>query len=102
MRKRRLEEGEGMTRIPSPRKEVSVTNPVMRSKTSEVEITSMINDLSEEILTEETIKQRLVEAVEENVNAGIGDDEEERGGKTKPKKTNAIGSRCTSLHFMKT
>jgi hypothetical protein len=46
----------------------------------------MINDLSEEILTEETIKQRLVEAVEANANAGIGDDEDERGGKTKPKK----------------
>jgi DNA topoisomerase-6 subunit B len=86
MRKRRLEEGEGMTRIASPRKRVSEISPVMRSKTSEVEIASMINDLSEGILTEDTIKQRLVEAVEANANAGIGNDEDELGGKTKPEK----------------
>ena len=86
MRKRRLEKGEGMTRIASPRKRVSGISPVMRSKTSEVEIASMINDLSEGILTEDTIKQRLVEAVEANASAGIGDDEDELGGKTKPEK----------------
>ncbi len=85
MRKRRLEEGDGMDRIASPRKGVSGMSPVKRSKTSEVEITSMMNDISNGIFTEDTIKQRLMEAVEANANAGIGDDEDELGGKTKPK-----------------
>lgn len=86
MRKRRLEEEEGTDRVASPRKRVAGMSPAKRSKSRETEITSMMSDLTEGILTEDTIKRRLMEAVEANANAGIGDDEVEVGGKSKPKK----------------
>ena len=57
-------------------------------KSTERDIASIMNDLTEGILSEDTIKQRLMEAVEANANAGIGDDEVETsgGGKSKVKK----------------
>ena len=86
MRKRRLEEEEGTDRVASPRKRDAGMSPAKRSKSRETEITSIMSDLTEGILTEDTIKRRLTEAVEANANAGIGDDEDEIGGKSKPKK----------------
>ena len=88
MRKRKLEEeDEGTDRVASPRKRILGMTPLLK-KSSERDIASIMNDLKEGILTEDTIKQRLMAAVEANANAGIGDDEVETtgGGKSKVKK----------------
>jgi len=86
MRKRKLEEAEGPGRIASPRRRNSGMSPVKRLKSSEREMTSIMNDLSEGNLTVNTFKQHLMEAVEVKANAGIGDNEDEAGGKSKSKK----------------
>ena len=83
MRKRKLEEEEGVGRIASPRKRVARASPTKRLKKIE---TSIMNNLSKGKLTEDTIKQHLLEAVEVTANAGIGDNEEADGGKSKSKK----------------
>ena len=45
-----------------------------------------MNSLANGKLTEQSIKQHLTEAVDANVNAAIGVDEDETGGKSKSKK----------------
>ena len=87
MRKRRLEEGEGVERLASPRRRISgSSSPVKLFKTSHGSMTAIMNDLSLGKITEDTIKQHLTEAVEVNAIAGIGDNEDENGGKSKSNK----------------
>ena len=86
MRKRRLEEGEGLERLASPRRRASGTSPVKLFKTSHDSMTAIMNDISMGKLTEDTIKQHLTEAVEVNALAGIGEKDDENGGKSKTNK----------------
>mmetsp|Transcript_26030 Transcript_26030/g.55382 ORF Transcript_26030/g.55382 Transcript_26030/m.55382 type:complete len:708 (+) Transcript_26030:220-2343(+) len=85
MRKRKLEEEDGLERVASPRKRVVGMSPAKRLKSSEREKTAIMNNISKGNLTEDMIKQHLIEAVEETANAGIGDNEDEDGGKSKSK-----------------
>lgn len=85
MAKRKMEEEEGMERIASPRKWISGMSPAKRRKTTESEKSSIINSLSKGELTEDTIKKHLIEAVEVNATAGLGDNEDESGGNPKSK-----------------
>lgn len=87
MRKRRLEEGEGVERLASPRRRIAgSSSPVKLFKTSHGSMTAIMTDLSLGKITEDTIKQHLTEAVEVNAIAGIGDNEDENGGKSKSNK----------------
>ena len=86
MRKRKLEEDEGIERVASPRKRVAGLSPQKRLKSSEREVSTIMNSLANGKLTEQSIKQHLTEAVDANVNAAIGVDEDETGGKSKSKK----------------
>ncbi len=85
MRKRKLEEEDGVERLASPRKRVPGMSPVKWLKSSESEVTSILDGLSSGNLTENTIKEHLTEAVEANANAVLGDNEDEAGGKSKSK-----------------
>ena len=87
MHKRKLEEAEGEERIASPRRRVAggMMSPAKRMKLSQGEMKSILKDLSEGNLTENTFKEHLMEAVEANATAGLGDDEDELGGKRKSK-----------------
>ena len=84
MRKRKLEEEDGIERVASPRKRLPGLSSVNRSKTREREVNSIINDLTEGNLTEDTIKHRLLQAVETATDVtGMGDNEHGAGdGKT--------------------
>ncbi|KAL9187886.1 hypothetical protein ACHAXT_006264 [Thalassiosira profunda] len=86
MRKRKLEEEEGMERIASPRKRIAGMSPKKRLRTSKGEIASVMDRLANGELSEDAISRRLKEAVEANANAGIGDDEGDAGGNSKSKK----------------
>lgn len=86
MRKRRLEEGDGFERIASPRRRVAGSSPMKHFKTSHSSMDAIMNDLSTGKLSEDAIKQHLTEAVEINAIAGIGDKEDENGGKSKSNK----------------
>ena len=81
MRKRKLDEEEGIDRIASPRKRQPGMSPAKRSKTRENEVQSIITDLTEGSLTEDTIKQNLTEAVE--LTANMGNDGGDMGGNSK-------------------
>jgi len=85
MRKRKLEEEEGVGRRASPRKRAAKQIPAKRLKMSEREKTTIMNNISKGKLTVDTIKERLIEAVEVTANAAIGDNEDEDGGKSKSK-----------------
>ncbi|KAL7551483.1 hypothetical protein ACHAWF_014693 [Thalassiosira exigua] len=85
MRKRKLEEEEGFERPASPRKRVAGMSPAKRYKSSEKDISSIMDGLSKGKLTENAIKQHLTEAVEATTNAGLGEDDAEAGGKSKSK-----------------
>mmetsp|Transcript_38754 Transcript_38754/g.69858 ORF Transcript_38754/g.69858 Transcript_38754/m.69858 type:complete len:706 (-) Transcript_38754:102-2219(-) len=85
MRKRKLEEAQGL-RVASPRKRLAAgRSPAKRLKTGAIE-TSIMDNLSKGDLTADTIKERLTEAVLVTVNEGMGDSEDEKGGKSKSKK----------------
>mmetsp|Transcript_13732 Transcript_13732/g.27858 ORF Transcript_13732/g.27858 Transcript_13732/m.27858 type:complete len:344 (-) Transcript_13732:199-1230(-) len=96
MQKRKSEEAESGPRYSSPRKRIAGAGAGVGSsrqqhlKPTESEVFSVLERVSNGDLTEDTIKEHLVEAVEENVNAGIGFDENEevfgKGGKSKSKK----------------
>ena len=79
MQKRKLEELAGTGHDASPRKQVVEISPKKRLRTDKSDVCSILNQISEGVITEETIKQSLVEAVEVNVNAGAGCDEDEEG-----------------------
>jgi len=81
MRKRKLDEEEGVDRIASPRKRQPGMSPAKRTKTRESEVQTVITDLTEGSLTVDTIKQNLMEAVE--LTANMGDDGGEMGGNSK-------------------
>ncbi|KAL7471547.1 hypothetical protein ACHAXS_011841 [Conticribra weissflogii] len=89
MHKRKLEEAESGPRYSSPRKRIAgVSSGLDSSKQkhltpTESEVSRVMERVSNGDLTEDTIKDHLMEAVEENVNAGFGFDEnEERFGKS--------------------
>ena len=85
MRKRKVEEEDGLERLASPRKQVSGTSVTKRLKTSEGEISTIIASLEDGELTENSIKRHLTDAVDINIDAGLGGDEEANGGKSKSK-----------------
>ena len=89
MHKRKMEEAESGPRLSSPRKRSADTNPLKRLKSTEHEVSMIMDRVSNGDITEDTIKHHLLEAVEVNLNAGIGFDENEealgKGSKAKLK-----------------
>ncbi|KAL7484133.1 hypothetical protein ACHAW6_009786 [Cyclotella cf. meneghiniana] len=83
MRKRKLEEESGDGRDASPRKKQAGMSPLKRLKSNEQHISSILESISNGHITEDSITQHLVEAVEENANAGLDDEDGENasGGK---------------------
>ena len=81
MRKRKLDEEEGVDRIASPRKRQPGMSPAKRTKTRDSEVQTIITDLTEGSLTVDTIKQNLLEAVE--LTANMGDVGGEMGANSK-------------------
>lgn len=88
MRKRKLEEESGSRRDASPRKKQAGMSPLKRLKSNDQHISSILDSISNGQITEDSIKQHLVEAVEENAYAGQDDDDGEiaSGGKASKSK----------------
>ena len=89
MQKRKLEEAEGVVRTSSPRKRAPGWNPTKRIKTSEEEVSSVLDRMSNGEISEQIFKERLEEAVEINADVVFGVDgnnEGTRSGGSKSKK----------------
>merc|ERR1712037_560611 len=81
-------EEDGMERNASPRRQTSIVggvSPAKRFRISESANAAIINRLAQGNLTEDTIKQRLTEAVEANTDERTGDQGGKEGGGSKSK-----------------
>eukprot|EP01082_Thalassiosira_pseudonana_P013595 g12148.t1 g12148 contig6:1316318-1318642(-) len=81
MHKRKLEEDSGVERDASPRKHHSGISPTKRQRTDANDVSAIMDGIASGDITVDTFKQQLTEAVEENAHAGLGNDENEDGGK---------------------
>ena len=92
MQKRKLDEEAGTAQQASPRKHNAVgISPAKRLKSNAEHSASILDDLVNGDITENIIKQQLTEAVEENIYAGLDDDDvnQANGAKSsKSKKSN--------------
>ena len=90
MNKRRLDREAGVGPVASPRKQNSAgVSPAKRLKSNDEHISSIMDSIASGDITEDIIKQHLTEAVEENIYAGLDDEDVNgtSGGKsTKNKK----------------
>jgi hypothetical protein len=76
MNKRRLDEEAGLGRVASPRKQnPEGVSPAKRLKSNDEHILSIMDSVVSGDITEDIIKQHLTEAVEENIYAGLDDDD---------------------------
>jgi hypothetical protein len=76
MHKRKLEEEAGAGQIASPRKHnVSGVSPAKRFKSNNEHRSLIMDRILKGEITEESIKEHLTEAVEENIYAGLDDDD---------------------------
>ena len=94
MRKRKAEEQEGIERPASPRKQDSIVggvSPAKRFRSSESAKKALVDRLTRGSLTEDTIKQKLTEAVEANLDERTGDYIGEEGARAKQKKDDIEG-----------
>lgn len=92
MQKRKLDEDAGTAQQASPRKHNAAgISPAKRLKSNADHSASILDDLVNGGITENIIKQQLTEAVEENIYAGLDDDDvnQAHGAKSsKSKKSN--------------
>ena len=89
MHKRTLDEEAGEGRIASPRKHNTAgISPAKRFKSNEGHRSAIMESIVAGDITEDSIKQSLTEAVEENIYAGLDDDDVNgaNGGKSTKKK----------------
>lgn len=76
MNKRRLDEEAGLGRVASPRKHnVAGASPAKRFKSNAEHRSTIMESLMNGEITEDSIKKHLTEAVEENIYAGLDDDD---------------------------
>lgn len=91
MHKRKLDEEAGITRVSSPRKRNEWgVSPAKRFKSNDGDRQSIMESIVNGDITEDSIKQHLTEAVEENIMNGLDDDDvngANRGNSAKNKKT---------------
>ncbi|EJK50110.1 hypothetical protein THAOC_30957 [Thalassiosira oceanica] len=82
MRKRKLDEADGLERLASPRKRDQLLSPASkRLRVTKSEVDAVVKGLEKGKLSEEAIKRHLTQAVEENANTGAFDDQS--GNKSK-------------------
>lgn len=89
MHKRTLDEEAGVGRIASPRKHNTAgVSPAKRFKANADHRSAIMDSIVTGAITEDSIKQSLTEAVEENIYAGLDDDDVNgtNGGKSAKKK----------------
>ena len=94
MRKRKMEEEAGIGRAASPRKQVSSVggaSPAKRFRSSESAKNAIVDRLVQGSLTVDTLKHRLTEAVEANMDERAGDHGGEEGGGAKAKTDDTEG-----------
>ena len=79
MQKRKQEESDGIERLASPRKRSAEWSPMKRIKTSEEDVSSILDRMSNGEISEKILKQSLEEAVEINADAVFGVDGNDNG-----------------------